>query len=243
MWRAIPIAVFAVLAAAAQPARAEPSFRRVTISNEVLSMEIPDDWREIEPLQLEELTMWAADATAGRLVEVYQSGFCPLEFEDDPYLPNILVQIRASGRVRYGSFLDLPPLADLQNDTRVSFPQGLPPLIMGIAIDRAAFDRSKYCIRLEHSLDLRLRGRVTVLTAAFLTERGFATLYFADRERRIDRGRELFDRIVDSVVVAPEFAYRPRTSDRWPGLPFFVAAAVILVVLIGYLAARRRRRS
>ena len=243
MWKAIPIAVIVFFAATAQPAPAETSFRRVTIYNDLLSMEIPGDWRDIEPLQLEELTMWSADATGGRLVEIYQHGFCPLEFEDDPLLPNILVQIRESGRLRYGRFLDLPPLADFQNDTRVTFPQGLPPLVVGIAIDRVAFDRSELCIRLEHSLDLRHRGRVTVLTAAFLTERGFVTLYFADRERRIDRGRELFDRIVGSVVLEPEIAYRPRLADRWPGWPFFIAAAAIAVVLIWYLVSRRRPRS
>lgn len=243
MWRSIPITVLVVLAAAPQTVQAETAFRPVTIYHGLLSMDIPEDWLEIDPLQLEELSRWAADTTGGRLVESYQHGFCPPEFEDAPLLPYILVQIRESGRLRYGAFLDLPPLGELQSDTRATFPQGLPPLVMGVAVDRVGFDRSNYSVRLEHSLELRIRGRITVLTAAFLTERGFVTLHYADRERRIDRGRELFDRIVGSVALAPEIAYHPRLSDRWPGLPFFIAAAVVAVALIAVLVRRRRLRS
>jgi hypothetical protein len=241
--RSIPIAVMVTLAAAAPTVSAETAFRPVTIYDGLLAMKIPGDWQEIDPLQLEELSMWAADTTGGRLVEIYQYGFCPREFEDAPLLPYILVQVRESGRLRYGAFVDLPPLSELQSDTRSTFPQGVPPLVVGVAVDRVAFDRSNYSIRLEHSLDLRIRGRITVLTAAFLTERGLVTLYYADRERRIDRGRELFDRIVASVVLAPEIAYRPRLGDRWPGLPFFVAAAGLTAVLIALLVRRRRLRS
>jgi len=232
-----------VLAAAARTVSAETAFRPVTIYDGLLSVEIPGDWQEIDPLQLEELSMWAADTTGGRIVEIYQYGFCPRVYEDAPLLPYILVQIRESGRLRYGAFVDLPPLSEFQNDTRTTFPQGVPPLVVGIAVDRVAFDRSNFSIRLEHSLDLRIRGRITILTAAFLTERGLITLYYADRERRIDRGRELFDHIVASVVLAPEIAYRPRLSDRWPGLPFFTAAAAIAAVLIAFLVRRRRLRS
>ena len=243
MWRPIPIAVTVVMAVAPQPVPAETAFQTAVIYDGKLAMEIPEDWLEIEPLQLEELSMWAAETTGGRLVEIYQYGFCPRTFEDAPLLPYILVQIRESGRLREGAFLDLPPLSELQNDTRAAFPQGVPPLVVGVAVDRVAFDRSRHVIRLEHSLNLRIRGRITVLTAAFLTERGFVTLYYADRERRIDRGRELFDRIVASVVLSPEIAYRPRLSDRWPGLPFFLAAAGLAAVLVAFVVRRRRLRS
>lgn len=232
-----------VVLAAAQHGSAETSFRRVTIYDGQFTMAIPEDWHEIDPLQLEELSMWAADATGGRLVEFYQHGFCPPEFEDDPLLPYMLVQVRESGRLRYGSFVHLAPLGEFQNDTEQTFPHGVPPLTAGVAVDRVAFDRAGYCIRLEHSLDLRVRGRVTVLTAAFLTERGLVILHYADREKRIDRGRALFDEIVDSVVISPPIAYQPRLSDRWPGLPFFVAAALVAAALIGFLIHRRRQTS
>ncbi len=114
-------------------------------------------------------------------------------------------------------------------------------MVVGVGFDRAEFDAATFCLRLEHSLDLRLKGRVIVLTAAFLTERGFVTLRYADRQRRMDEGRLLFNRVVDSVSLAPEIAYRPKLSDRWPGLPFFIAAALVAAALVVFLIRRRRQ--
>ena len=72
---------------------------------------------------------------------------------------------------------------------------------------------------------------------------GLVTLHFVDRERRIEEGRTLFDQIVRTVEIAPELAYRPRLGDRWPGLPFFIAAAVMAAALLAFLVHRRRLKS
>jgi len=232
--------VTAVLLIGASPGFADPVVRPVSIYDGLVAMEIPDDWREIDPLHLEELTMWSAEATAGRSVEVYQHGFRPRDPGVDPSLPNFLVQIRESGRLRYGRFLHLQPLDNIQDAAHRSFPDGIPPLVMGVAVDDVSFEPKTYCLRLEHSLDLRFVGRVRVLTAAFLTERGLLSFHFVDRERRIDDGRVLFDRIVDSVRLSPEIAYQPRMSDHLPGLPFFIAAAVLAASLIVFLLRRRQ---
>jgi hypothetical protein len=233
-------AVMAVLLIAALPGFADPVVRPVSIYDDLVAMEVPEDWLEIDPMHLEDLTMWSAEATAGRSVEVYQHGFRPRDPGPDPSLPNFLVQIRESGRLRYGRFLHLQPLDELQDEAHRSFPDGIPPLVMGVAVDDVTFDPTTFCLRLEHSLDLRFVGRVTVLTAAFLTERGLVSLHFVDRERRIDSGRILFDRIVGSVRLSPEIAYQPRKTDHLPGLPFFVAAAIVALALIAFLLHRRR---
>jgi len=243
VWRTVLIAVVTALAAASLPASTDPPFSRVTVYDGMLAMSLPDDWQEIDAVHLEDLTMWAADATSGRLVEIYQHGFRPRNSGPDPLLPAIFVQIRESGRQRYGSFLHLKPLDEFQNDTNKTFPEGLRPLVMGVAVDNLDFDSSIHCLRLEHSLDLKFKGRVTVLTAAFLTERGFVTLRYADREKRMDEGRLLFNKIVHSVSLAPEIAYRPQLSDRWPGFPFFLAAALTAGVLVAYLVHRRHSPS
>lgn len=240
MRRIVLITLAAALAAATLTASTDPSFSRVTVYDGMLSMSLPDDWQELGALELEDLTMWAAEATEGRLVEVYQHGFLPGDPGPDPFLPTIFVQIRESGRQRYGGYLHLQSLDELQSDTSKTFPAGLRPLVVGVSIDSLRFDSSTFCLRLEHSLDLKFKGRVTVLTAAFLTERGFVTLRYSDRERRIAEGKRFFNRVVDSVVLAPEIAYRPRLKDRWPGTPFFIAAALTAVALVAYLVRRRR---
>lgn len=243
MPRTVLISLIAALVAITLPASTDPPFSRVTVYDGMLSMSMPDDWQEIDFFDLEELTMWAADVTAGRLVEVYQHGFRPRASGPDRLLPTILVQIRESGRQRYGRFVHLKSLDAFQSDTSKTFPEGLRPLVMGVGVDHVDFDASTYCLRLEHSLDLRIKGRVTVLTAAFLTERGFVTLRYSDREKRMDEGRRFFNRIVDSVSLAPEIAYRPQLSDRWPGLPFFIAAALVAAALAAYLVQRHRTLS
>jgi hypothetical protein len=234
------IAVVVLLLAGAPASATDAAVRRVVIYGGLVGLEIPDDWVEIDPLHLDELSMWSAETTAGRSVEVYQHGFLPQNPGVDRSLPYVLVQIRESGRLRYGRFLHLQPLDDLRKDARRSFPDGIPPLVMDVAVEGVAFDPTTYSLRLEHTLDLRFKGRVTVLTAAFLTERGLLSLHFVDRERRIDDDRALFGRMVDSVTFSPEISYRPRMSDHLPGLPFFVAAAIVGAALIVVLLRRRR---
>lgn len=240
MGRTTLTTVTAVLLIAALPGFTNPVVRQVSIYDGLVAMEIPDDWQEIDPYHLDELTMWSAETTAGRSVEVYQHGFRPQDPSADPSLPYLLVQIRESGRLRYGRFLHIQPLDELQDEAHRSFPNGIPPLVMGVAVDHVSFDPTTFRLRLEHSLNLRFMGRVTVLTAALMTERGLVSFHFVDRERRINDGRVLFNGIVDSVRLSPEIAYQPKMSDRLPGLPFFAAAAIITAVLIAYLLLRRR---
>lgn len=241
MWRLVPYIVLATLVPAASAAASDPATREIAIYDGLVRFELPADWLEIAPTDLDELTMWAASATAGRSVEAYQYGYVPPEFESDPWLPHMLVQIRESGRIPYGRFLHLQPLEDLQESSRNRFPQGLPPLVMGVAVERVGFDPSTFTIRLEHALDLRFKGPVRVQTAAFLTERGLVVFHFIDRKARIEEGRARFDAIVDSVALDPALAYRPRLLDRWPGLPYFVAAGITALVLTAYIVHRRSK--
>jgi hypothetical protein len=237
--RIVPSFVLVALVTTASAVASAPTTREIAIYDGLVRFELPDDWREIAPTDLDELTMWAASATAGQSVEVYQYGYVPPEFESDPWLPHMLVQIRESGRISYGRFLHLPPLEDLRQTSRGRFPQGLPPLVMGVAVERAGFDASTFTIRLEHALDLRFKGPVRVQTAAFLTERGLVAFHFIDRKARIEEGRALFDAIVDGVTIDPALAYRPRLLDRWPGLPYFVAAGITALALMAYIVHRR----
>jgi len=237
---AAAVAVAALLGASVAVAQSPPEV--VALHDGQVTMTLPPGWHEIDPMLIEDMTFWAADVTGGRLVNVYEHGFRPIAPQDPPGLPQIMVQVLEFGRLRYGSFLDLPDDSD-QAGAFNRFDEGIPPLVVGVAVERVSFDRSTFTLRLEHSLDLRYRGPVRVLTAAVLTERGLIAFHYVDRERRIEQGRALFRAVMDSVEIAPELAYRPRLSDRWPGLPYFAAAAAVAALLVGYLFVRARRRS
>ncbi len=235
-------AVVVVLAQLGGSVAAGQSPTKVTLNHGLVTMTLPAGWHEIDPMLIEDMTFWAADVTGGRVVNVYEAGFRPIEPQDPPGLPQIMVQVLDFGRLRYGHLLDLPDDSDRAAAFN-HFEEGVPPLVVGVAVERVSFDRTTFTLRLEHSLDLRFRGRVRVLTAARLTERGLIAFHYVDRERRIDPGRALFRAVMDSVEIAPELAYRPRLTDRWPGLPYFAAAAVVAALLAGFLVVRARRRS
>lgn len=220
-----------------------PATRAATVYDGLATFELPKDWVEIPPQELEDATMWAAEATAGRLVEIYQYGFRPVRANVDHGLPQLMIQVRESGRVRWGQVRKLPPLETLKENAQAAFPVAVPPIIVGLELVDVTFDKDRFVLRMEHRLDLRLRGEVRVLTAAFLTERGWLVFHLSDRQIRIDAARQLFDKIVDSVRLDPAIAYDPRLSDRWPGLPFFIAAALTAAALAVWLATRRRTGS
>jgi len=236
VWRIYAFSLFVFLVP--WPAPAEEG-TQISIYDDRFSFVLPSDWQPISPDDLDEVSEWVIDTTHGRFVEVYQHGFVPASFESEPWLPHLLVQIRESGRLNYSRFLLLEPSDELRNTSKNTFPKGLPPLIMGVAVEDAYFDSERLCVRLEHVLELRFKGRVRVLTAALLTERGIVALHLVDRERRIADSRVLFDAIIDSATIAPDIAYRKRIRDRWPGLPFFIAAALAATVLAAYVLHRR----
>lgn len=235
----VTLAIATVVGAAAL-SDATPPDRVTALYGGLASMTLPAGWEEIPPDHLEELSMWVAEITDGRSVEVFQHGYRPVDRGADPWLPHLLVQIVEGGRLSYASFLGDRSLAELRDRAGRAVPNALPPLVLGVTLEQVGFDRARMCLRLEHALDLKVRGPVRVLTAAFLTERGLVILRWVDRTRRIEADRATFDAVVDSVVIDPEIAYRPRLRDRWPGLPFFVAAGAVAVVLIAYLVRRRR---
>ncbi|HSN56288.1 MAG TPA: hypothetical protein VLT32_16600 [Candidatus Sulfomarinibacteraceae bacterium] len=238
MLRATPLALVVWLVAA--PSAAQPTVKVVSVYDGHATFELPLDWREVPPYELENATLWAAEASGGRLVEIYQNGFRPTAAADDHGLPQLMIQIRESGRLRSGDLERLPPLDELRERAREIFPAAAPPVVVGLDLERIAFDRQRHVVRMEHRLDLRLRGEVRVLTAAFLTERGWLVFHLSERGQRLDAARRLFERIVDSVRLDPAVAYRPRLADRWPGWPFFAAAALTAALLIGWLVLRRR---
>lgn len=232
---AVPLVLVSLLLAAA-PASAGTT---VTFYGGHATMILPDGWEELAPEHIEELSMWFAEATAGRAVAVYQHGYRPPDYQADPWLPHLLVQIRESGRLSYGRYLDLPQAETLESASGDPSSYALPPLVLDVSIDELDFDRDRYCLRLEHTLDLRFKGPVRVFTAAFLTEKGLVALHYVDRERRAEAARARFEAIARSVSFDGELAYRPGLSDRWPGLPFFLAAAATAFATLGYLVARR----
>lgn len=236
MWRITTLVLLAAAAPAVGGAASDLPAGPVSIYDGRVSFALPDGWTEIPPGNLEELTMRVAEATGGRTAEYYQHGYYPPTFADDPWLPHLLVQIRESGRLRYGRFLGVDA-GGLDGDGH----DGLPPLVLDVAVDSVDFDTRRMCLRLEHTLNLQFKGRVRVLTASFLTELGVVAFHFADRERRIDESRAVFDELVAGVTLAPEVAYRPRLTDRWPGLYFFAAAALMTVLLILTILRQHRR--
>ena len=208
----------------------------------MVSLQVPAGWHEIPQGTLEYFSLRTAEATGGRIAEVYQHGFRPGDPQLSLSLPQLLIQIRESGRVPYGSFLRLPPPEKVSAPagTALADPRGSG--VRDVRLTSLAFDADRYCLRVDSVLDLAFDGATLVRSASFLTERGTFTLHFYDLEDRGAESRPVFEAMVASVRIDDRLAYRPRPLDRWSsratGVALFVVAALLAAVALG---ARRRR--
>ncbi len=235
-----------LMGVSAVPSTAEEPVRTVTLYKGHATMEIPHDWNEITEETLEFYSLRAAEASGGRVAEIYQVGYRPGDPEIAFALPQILIQIRESGRLPYGRFLHLPSLDELQRASSRHLADRTGPLLRGLELEAAVFDRHQYALRLNNTLDLTIEGRVSVTTVSFLTERGLLTLHCYAGEPQATVMAPIFDRVIDSVRFDDELRYRPRFADRWPPRPSTVAygaAALTAITLVLYHIRRRRRQS
>jgi hypothetical protein len=224
----------------------EEPMRTVTLYHGHATMEIPRYWNDISAESLEFFSLRAAEASGGRSAEIYQYGFRPDDPQMDFALPQILIQIRESGRLPYGRFLHLPTLDEIQEEGKPHLADRAGPMLRGIELEAALFDRRRYAIYLTNTLDLAFEGRVSVTTASFLTERGLFTLHCYAGADQAPVMAPLFDRIIDSVRFDDELHYQPKLGDRWPPRPSTIAygaAALIAIILIFIVIRSRRHRS
>ena len=225
--------VILTLLLAAPLGDAVPEFRTVSVYNGHVTFEVPANWEEIPPEMLESHSLRLAESTGGRLTEFYQHGFRNVDPEIDFVLPDCLIQIRESGRLRYGRFLRLPSVEEMRAEGEgVIVSQGV-IAARRMELSDAFFDRDAYSLHLRNTLDLGYERRIIADSVAFLTERGFFTIHFYVRASQIDDMSPIHARVIDSVRFDDELGYRPRLSDRLPSRTPLILLASALVVAIG----------
>ncbi len=230
----------------ALPLAAEVEMREVEIYHGRVRLEVPTHWHEIRAETLEFYSLRSAEATGGRVAEIYQFGFRPGNPELDFALPQVLIQIRESGREPYGQFLGLPDVDVIQKLSAERLAEHTGPLLAGLELEEISFDRSRFALTMTNSLDLKLEGEALVTSVTFLTERGFFMLHCYSHSGQIKEAGPIFARIIDSIEFDGELAYRPRLADRWPPHPStiaFAAAGITFLVLVAMILIQRRRRT
>ncbi len=213
--------------------------RTETVYDGHVTLEIPIGWHEIPEDQLELSSLHTVEMSGGRIAELYRHGFRPGDPEIEVELPQILIQIRESGRLGYRPYLHLPPPEKMRR-TRDS-------PVESLELDEAYFDHRRFLLRLTNTLGIERGASITVLSASFLTERGLFTLHCYTYATQATVVAPIFERVVDSVRFDHELRYQPRLGDRWPPRPstlaFSAAAMLIFVVLVVEIRRRRRRQS
>ena len=234
-----------VLAAPTVPPDQE--VRQVSVYNGHVTFEIPADWAEIPPEVLESRSMSLAEASGGRLTEIYQYGFRSGDPENDFFLPECLIQFRESGRLSYRRFLRLPNAEEMRETGREPIDERAGPAVRKMELNDAVFDRDSYSLTLRNNLVLSNEGRTSVKSVAFLTESGLFTMHFYSRVRATEAMDEISTRIVESVRFDDELRYQPRLLDRWPPQPATILVLVGSLIAIAALAIhflqRRRNQS
>jgi hypothetical protein len=237
-------AVLLVFILGMPPAVGGGELRKVTVYDGHVTFGIPADWREIPPEVLESHSLQMAEASGGRLTEIYQHGFHSSDAEIDFLLPECLIQIRESGRLRYRQFLRLPDVATIRSDEEETLAERVGAAVRGMEPQKAVFDRQRFVIHLSSILDLGYEVEASVESFAFLTERGLFTIHFYVPVRRAPAMAPIYSRIIDSVRLDDELRYRPRLADRWPPRPatLLLAAAALLAALAVAVHLFQRRR-
>lgn len=232
-------AVAAAICAADEPAR------RVDIYGGLASLTLPPGWQEVPPTALEYFSIRTAEATGGRIAEVYQHGFRPGDPQAELSLPQVLVQIREDGRIPYGRLLHLPAPEEVVDPAGTALTDHGGSLLREVRLTGLSFDRNRYCLRVDSVLGLAIEGPVLVRSASFLTERGLLTLHCYEAEARAREVLPIFEAIIDSVQIDDSIAYRPRLTDRWSSahaaaMLFVLAGLFAVVGVAAWLRARRR---
>jgi len=225
--------------------QAQETTRRVAVYDGLVTLEIPATWNEIPPDLLEFFSLQSAEESGGLTVEIYQYGFRPGNPEADFLPPQILIQIKESGRLGYRQFLHLPPIGVLrdQSDDRLDGRMG--PLLDDRRLNEVFFDRENFSLHIKNTIDLKYEGKTMVTSVSFLTERGLFTIHCYALISQNLAIKPIFDAIIKSVRIDESIRYQPRLSDRLPQRPALVSYAIALafaVLALGvYLIGRRRR--
>jgi hypothetical protein len=239
------ILIFTVFSAvSALPA--DDAVRCVTLYQGHVTLEVPADWEEIPADDLESFSLQLAEASGGRVGEIYQHGFFPDSRIVISTLPLILVQIRESGRLPYGQFLRLPPLEELQRSGSRHIIERMGPVLSGLDLQKVGYDKRNHTLHLVNKLVLKTEGRVSVRSVSFLTERGLFTLHCYAHAPQATAVAPIFDRIIDSVSFDDELVYKSRWVDLWPPKPSTIAygaASMVAMALLLHQVRRRRRKS
>ena len=239
--------ILLALALIAPAVASEPEVREVSVYDGHVSFEIPAGWTQISPEVLESHSMRLAEASGGRLTEIYQYGYRSSDPKDDFFLPECLIQFRESGRLSYRRFLRLPSSEEMRKTGKEPIDERAGPAVRKMELSDAVFDRDTFSLHLRNTLVLSNEGKVSVKSVAFLTERGLFTMHFYSRIKAIEAMDKISDRIVDSVRFDDELRYRPRLRDLWPPPPATilvgVGSLIAIVAMAVHLIQRRRKRS
>ena len=229
------------------PSGADGEFRSTTVYDGHVTLAVPATWEEIPSVLLESHTLQLAEASGGRLTEVYQHGFRADDPAIDFALPECLIQIRESGRLNYRQFLELPSIEEIHAIGEGALAERSGPAVRGMQLSDALFDRDTFSLHLRNTLELRYEPETVVESVAFLTQRGLFTIHFYSRAAQFDTMASISDRVIDSVRFDDELRYRPRLIDRLPARsPLILVASAALIAIVAAvidLVRRRRRQS
>jgi hypothetical protein len=219
--------------------------RTVEVYGGLATLDIPETWNEIPPDVLEFFSLQSAESSGGLMVEIYQHGFRPGNPEADFAPPQVLIQIKESGRLNYRQFLQLPPIELVRDQEAGRLDERMGPLLENLHLNEVSFDRETSSVHVANTLDLKYEGKAMVTSVSYLTERGLFTVHCYALISQHLAMKPVFNSILESVRIDESIRYRPRLSDRLPPTPALISYAIALffavLVLVILLIQRRRR--
>lgn len=201
-----------------------------SVSKLAFTVELPDGWVEVPPDTLQQLYVEMKRQAPGGEISKYDYAF--QSNVGPPWLtyPYVLMKVRSSGRPSEQELEDLP---------MVAAKEGAPGPMR--------HDKATNIVWMSSQTQVATVGKVNGLSAFIPTERGFVDVHAYAPEADYPRLEPVFERLVASVVIAPELRYQARRADdgaaaAGPGIKLLgVALAIGALVGIFWFVSRRRK--
>jgi len=201
-----------------------------SVSKLAFTLELPDGWVEVPSDTLQQLYVEMKRRAPGEETSKYDYAF--QSNAGPPWLtyPYVLVKVRASGRASEQELEDLPAVAAKEG-----------------APGPMRHDKATNIVWMSSQTQVATVGKVDGLTAFIPTERGFVDVHAYAPEADYPRFEPVFEKLIASVVIAPELKYQARRADdpgtaAGPGTKFLgVALAIGALIGIFWVISRRRK--
>ena len=184
------------------------------VTKREFSLVLPDGWIEVPQDVLTAVNDEFKRQGQGASMPRYDYAFQPGSVQNWLDYPYVLVQISNVGRTTEAELKKLPTIDANQMFSGTA--SKLSGFMSNMKLGQMQYDRTSHVIWMTSQADVAGIGKVQGLTGMIPTEKGAVHVHGYALEPGFSEFLPIFRQIVQSAMIAPDLAYKPRWSDNVP---------------------------